>query len=332
MVYLYKKPIGNRSYYYLRASEKKKGKLITKDIAYLGNSLEEVKNSLDKLPEHAEKIRKAYKTIQNFLESNHYLEKAKSLKIKKDDLLQEKLFEIEACKLHYQTKFFHYPELTKKEILKNFIIEFAFNTTSIEGNTINLKETKNLLEEGLTPKNKELREIFDLQNTEKVLIKLSEEKPTLSHETILEVHKMLMEKIDQRTRYRTMDVRVIKANFKATPAPYVKTDMGLLLEWYKTNEKKLHPLVLALAFHHKFEKIHPFFDGNGRAGRMLLNLILLNNNYPPIIIRKKTRTEYLNALRKADHSPLFTFQKEAYTPLTHFATTEYTTSYWNTFL
>src|SRR3989344_4782550 len=121
MVYLYKKPIGNKDYYYLRASEKKGKKLVTKDIAYLGSSIEEVKLNLDKLSKYKEQIRKSYKVINSFLESNNFLEKAKELKLKKDDLLKGRTEEVEACKLHYLSVFGKTDELTKKEILKNYV-------------------------------------------------------------------------------------------------------------------------------------------------------------------------------------------------------------------
>ena len=332
MVYIYKKIIGKKPYYYLRASEKKGSRLITKDIAYLGNSIEDAKKALDKLPQYKEKIRKAYKTLNKFFESNHYLEKADALKLKKDDFLAEKQAEIEACKLHYNSVFQKSDELTKKEILKNFVIEFAFNTTSIEGNTITLQEARNLLEEGMTPKNKTLREIHDLQNTEKVFFNLLETNEALSHELIIKIHSGLMENIDARKGYRTTDVRVIKSNFKATPAPYVKTDMNLLLKWYNQNKSNFHPLVLAVIFHHKFEKIHPFMDGNGRTGRMIMNYILIQNCYPPIVIHKKTRAEFLEALREADKSDLTKALKEDYFSLAQFVVNEMIDSYWSIFL
>ncbi len=169
MVYIYKKTISGKPYYYLRASKRKGKKIIAKDIAYLGNSIQDVKKSLEKGKFKAE-IRKAYKTINNFVESNHWLEKAKESKLKKDIFLVEKLEEVEACKLHYSQIFKKLNEKTREEIFKNFVIEFAFNTTSIEGNTINLEQARNLLEEGITPENKTLREIYDLQNTERVFL------------------------------------------------------------------------------------------------------------------------------------------------------------------
>jgi Fic family protein len=332
MVYIYKKQIGAKQYYYLRGSERKGSKIIVKDIAYLGSSLNEAKQALQHLPKYEQQIRKAYKTIHQFLESNHYLEKIKEVKLKKDGFLQENLSAVEACKLHYQSAFKKQPEQTKQEILRNFCIEFAFNTTSIEGNTIKLHEVRNLLQEGITPKNKSLREIYDVQNTEKAFLRLLKKKEELNHDFIINLHKSLMEHIDPRVGYRTTDVHVIKANFEATPAPYVKTDMGLLLEWYKKNKEKFHPVVLATMFHHKFEKIHPFMDGNGRVGRMLCNDILLKSDYPPVIILKKERTQYLEALREADEIDLFKIGEREYQPLVHIVADHLIKSYWNIFL
>ena len=331
MVYVYKKKVGDKIYYYLRASKRKGNKVMARDIAYLGSSIEEVKRALEKLPKYSEQIRKAYKTISNFLESNRFMERVKVLKLKQDPFLRDKLIGIEACKLHYDGVFKKSPVLTQKDLIKNFIIEFAFNTTSIEGNTIKLEEARELLEENLTPKNKTLREIYDLQNTERVIFKLLESKEELSHEQIIEVHKGLMQDIDARIGYRTRDVRVIRSNFEATPAPYVKTDMDILLKWYRENKSKLHPFVLASIFHHKFEKIHPFFDGNGRTGRMILNYILMLNNYPLIIVHTKRRAKYLHALKAADKTGLREISKD-YGLLTDFLADELTDGYWGIFL
>ena len=332
MVYIYKKKVGNKSYYYLRASERKGSKVVAKDIAYLGNNLEEVKRAIEKIPKYKTEIRKAYKTINNFLESNRYVEKIKKSKLKADSYLGGTLIQIEACKYHYNKDFEKQDELTREEIWKNFIIEFAFNTTSIEGNTINLAEARDLLENEKTPKNKTLREVYDLQNTEAVFNEIINSKEELNNDFIINMHKGLVKNIDKRIGYRNQDIRVIKSNFKATPAPYVRTDMKLLIEWYKKNKVKLHPLVLAICFHHKFEKIHPFMDGNGRTGRMLLNYILLKNQYPPLIIKNKNRDKYLENMRKADNSDFSKTDVKDYYDLVQFASSEMTSSYWNIFL
>ncbi len=332
MVYIYKKIIGRKPYYYLRVSEKKGKKLVTKDLAYLGNSIEQAKKEISNLSKYRKEIRKSYKKIHQFLESNHFLEKTKKLKFKKDNFLGERKKEIEACKIHFNSEFKKLDDLTKKETYKQFVIEFAFNTASIEGNTITLNEAKNLLEEGKTPKNKTLREIYDLQNHEKVFFELLETKKEINHELIIKIHDKLLENIDAREGYKTREVRIVKATFKSTPGIYVKTDMDLLLEWYNKNKNKLHPLVLASIFHHKFEKIHPFFDGNGRTGRMLLNYILMNSSYPPLIIHNKTRSQYLSALKEADKSGLHESKKEDYFKIIQYIADEMISFYWDFFL
>lgn len=333
MVYIYKKIIGGKDYYYLRASERKGKRVLVKDIAYLGNSISEVKKNIDTLSKYKDKIRKAYKTINLYIESNHFLEKVKKLKIKQDSFLKEKTNEIEACKMHYSEVFSKISELTKKEIFQDYIIDFAYNTASIEGNTISLEEARNLLNEGIAPKDKTLREIYDLQNTEKVFNELLEKNTKeLNHGFIVDIHDKLLEKIDERKGYRTTDIRVVHSNFDASPGKYVKTDMDLLLKWFNENKNKLHPLVLAIIFQHKFEKVHPFSDGNGRTGRMIMNYILLSNNFPPIIIHKKTRKEYLEAMREADESDLWKIDAIKYSELIDYAASQFVETYWGIFL
>lgn len=244
MVYIYKKTIGLKNYYYLRASVREKGKQFVKDLAYLGNSLEEVQKALDKLPQYEKEIRKTYRTLKNFIESNRYLEKVKALKLKHDFYLGEKLNDVEACKLHYNTVFQKENELTRQEVYKQFVIEFAFNTNSIEGNTITLKQAHDLLVEGITPKEKTLREIYELQNTEPVFNELFVKKEDISHEIIIDIHKNLLKNIDLRVGYRMRDIHVVRAHFTSSLGQYVSTDMKLLLQWYHAHKKELHPLVL----------------------------------------------------------------------------------------
>src|SRR3989338_3019823 len=197
MAYIYRKAVGSKEYYYLRASARKGTRIIAKDIAYLGSTLDEVRASLHKIPQST--LRKAHKTIQLFLESNTYLEKAKELKLKTTPFLDKTLLEeVEACKLHWQHASKQRDRRTQQDFIKKFAIDFTFNTTSIEGNTITLKQAQLLLSEDLTPKNKTLREIHDVQNTERVFLQLLEQVPELSHETIIQIHGELMRTVDQR--------------------------------------------------------------------------------------------------------------------------------------
>ena len=292
---------------------------------------DEAQRASAKLP--AKIVRTAYRNITKFLESNTFLAQARMLKLKQTAYLDRELFEgIEACRLHWQKNFRNKDFLTREEQIKNFAIEFAFNTTSIEGNTITFEEAAKLLAEQITPKNRTLREVYDIQNTERVFLSLTKKTVEINQESIIALHSELMKEIDVRIGYRTGNVRVMHSHFEATPAPYVKTDIDLLLKWYAKHKSLLHPFILASIFHHKFEKIHPFFDGNGRTGRMLMNAILLNAAHPPFIVRKKNRPMYLEVLSKADKADLTETPASVYKPLTNFLAREYTMTYWNSFL
>jgi Fic family protein len=330
MAYVYEKKIGDKSYYYLRETVRKDGKSIPKDIAYLGTTPKEAKKKLSEIK--PEKIRKSYKRIIRHLDSNYYLDEVKKQKLKQDDYLGEVLVEVEATNLHYKKEVLTQDPLTLKEIFMNFIVEFAYNTTSLEGNTITLNETYDLFFERRTPKDRDPRELYDVENTRDVFFSLLDKKGDLSHELIESVHKGLMERIDNRTGYRTQDVRVFKASFKPTPAPFVRADMENLLKWYNSVKDELHPLVLASIFHHKFEKIHPFMDGNGRTGRILLNYILMQRMYPPLIITRSSRRKYLNRLDKANKAGPMSQDKVYYQPLVRFISNELLKKYWDIFL
>ena len=329
MAYLYKKVIGGKPYYYLRVSVRNKERVIAKDVAYLGSSLDDVEQALKKRPE--KEVRKAYKTLKRFLTQNTYLERVK--KPKADPYLPSVLLaQVEAAHTHFDEVVLKLDTRTQEEFFRHFLIEFAFNTTSIEGNTITLKETHKLLEEELLPKDKTLREVYDLQNTEKVFFALRERPPEITQTTIIDIHDRLMDRIDERKGLRSHDVRVFRSTFETTPVAYLQTDLKLLFTWFEKHKGTLHPLALGSIFHHKLERIHPFADGNGRTGRMLLNLILLKHGYPPLIVPKRRRKEYLAALKNADSAELPKSGTAEYAPLITFIAQELVTSYWENFL
>lgn len=331
MAYLYKKVIGGKPYYYLRISKRVDGKLAVKDVAYLGNDLSKIQPKLDNLPDKYKKeIRKGHKAIKKFMDLNYYLGKVG--KLKDDTYLSKELQRnVEGARMHFVREFGKLDYQTKMDVYDDFLLGFAYNTTSIEGNTITLKEAQKLLQENLTPKDRAPREVFDLQNTKKAFFYLLEEKPEFNQDLIVKIHDMLLENIDVRKGYRTHNIRVFKSRFKASPVQYIKTDMNLLLRWYNQYNKSLHPLVLASLFHHKFENVHPFSDGNGRTGRIVVNCILLINEYPPLIIQKKNRSEYLRALSEADQASLEEINPTYYKKIVEYAAAELVKSYWEHF-
>jgi Fic family protein len=335
MAYIHVKRIGDKKYYTLRISVRKEGEVITKDLCNLGNDLSKIKiEELEK--KYHKEIRKSYSTIKKFLDSNYYFEKAGKKKLRKDSYFNRKqMVGTEAILLHYNSKFLGLHELTQNEFMEGFIINFAVNSTSIEGNTITLKEAERLFREDIIPKDKTLREVHDLTNTKETIESLNRKKPRISLEMIEAVHDKLLENIDKRRGYRNHDIRILGQPFKPSPARYVKQDMRLLLKWYEENKKKIHPLALISFFHHKFENIHPFSDGNGRTGRVLMNYILSTLNYPPFLISMRFRKEYLDSMSRADNSlkkGLNRIDLEHYRQLLDFLHSQFRISYWDNFL
>jgi Fic family protein len=335
MAYIHTKTINDKKYYTLRISTRKNNKVITKDLCNLGNDLSKIKiEDLEK--KYKKEIRNSYSKIKKFLELGYYIKKAEKLKLKKDNYLDKKqLVEINAILIHFKKHFSKLDKLTKKELLNNFYLNFAVNSTSLEGNTIGLKEAGRLLQEGILPKNKDLREVYDLTNTKKTIELLEDEKSNLGLNLISKVHDLLLENIDSRKGYRNHEIKIFGQPFKPSPARYVQTDLKLLLDWFEKNKKKIPPLVLAIMFHHKFEKIHPFSDGNGRTGRVIMNYILSSFNYPPLIISRRFREEYLDSINSADSSlkkSLLATDFKGYKKLISFIHSQFVFSYWDMFL
>ena len=335
MVYIHVKRIGNQKYYTLRISVRKGNKIITKDLCNLGNDISKI--NIDNLEKkYKDEIRKSYRTIKQFLDKNTYLEKVKKLKLKQNTYLDKKqLLNINAILLHYKSKFLKLNKLTQKEIFESFLINFAVNSTSIEGNTITLKQAHDLFKEDIIPKNKTLREVYDLTNTKKVIEFLKEKKPKINEDLIVKIHDLLLDNIDKRKGFRNHNIRIFGQPFKPTPARYIKTDIKLLLKWYNENKNKLHPLVLSILFHHKFENIHPFSDGNGRTGRVVMNHILCLLNYPPLVISRRFRKQYIDSMNIADNATkksLINSSSKNYKKLIDFIYSEFKISYWDIFL
>lgn len=335
MVFIHVKTVGSKKYYTLRLSVRNGDKVIVKDLCSLGSDLSKIKiGDLEK--KYSKEIRRSYKTIKRFLDKNIYLEKVRKKRIKDSPFYsRDQILEIEAVKHHYDSKFKKIDRLTQKEIYELFIINFAVNSTAIEGNTITLKEAINIFQEDIMPKDRTLREVYDLTNTKKVINFLNEKKPNMNLNLMIKVHDMLLDHIDKRVGLRNHDIHIFGQPFKPTPARYVRSDLKILMDWYKKEEKKMHPLAVAVLFHHKFENIHPFSDGNGRTGRVLMNYILTMKGYPPLVVPRRLRKEYLTSMNQADNSikkSLISADLEDYKSLLDFMQSQLKASYWDIFL
>lgn len=197
------------------------------------------------------------------------------------------------------------PYSALQKIKENLFIEWTYNSNSIEGNTLTLQETKIVLQDGMTVRGKSLREHFETTNHYEAieyLENLVNPSYVLTEIDLLDVHHIVLSKIEKEFsgRYRNGSVRIVGANFTPPNALKVNQLMEELVVWVNTNPLNLNLIALVTIFHHRFVHIHPFFDGNGRTIRLIMNLLLMKAGFPPAIILKNDRKKYYEALNQAN--------------------------------
>lgn len=198
------------------------------------------------------------------------------------------------------------PNVALAKIKEAIAIEWTYNSNSIEGNTLSLRETQLVLQEGITIKGKSLREHFEAKNHETAihyLYSLVKENYQLYSKDILSLHALVLRSIEDEFagRIRNAGVRISGANFVPPNALKVPQLLDELIEFVNKNPLQLNTIELATVFHHKMVWIHPFFDGNGRTIRLAMNLLLMQKGFPPAIILKNDRKKYYEALNQANN-------------------------------
>lgn len=217
-------------------------------------------------------------------------------------LTREQKIEIEKLKKIYNEKT---KSLSKEEFEKfenAFFTELTYNSNAIEGSSLSLEDTNLIVNEGLVPEGKTLREVHEARNHMQAIKFLRDYKKDIDEAFILRLHGIVLKDISERFsgRYRENKVRIFGSDVSFPDAEKVPQLMGNLIYWYRINKKKIHPFELAIVFSVKFVSIHPFVDGNGRMSRLVMNYLLQRNKYPWINIYNKQRISYLRAVRKAN--------------------------------
>ncbi|MBE7024749.1 MAG: Fic family protein [Ruminococcaceae bacterium] len=190
--------------------------------------------------------------------------------------------------------------LTQGELQRlrdEFLIEYTYNSNAIEGNTLTLQETALVLE-GVTVDKKPLKDHLEAVGHRDAFLfveALVKNKVPFSESIIKQIHTLLlMDRPEDRGVYRRIPVRIMGAYHEPPDPILVPEQMEKLVAEF-SNDKKLHPIERAALFHLKFEGIHPFVDGNGRTGRLILNLMLMQAGYPPINVKYSDRKRYYEA-------------------------------------
>lgn len=197
------------------------------------------------------------------------------------------------------------PNIALHKIRESLSIEWTYNSNSIEGNTMSLRETQMVIQEGITIKGKSLREHFETYNHDKAidyLYSIINDDYNIRSLDILSIHGLVLRSIedDFAGRIRNGGVRITGANFTPPNANKIPDLLDELIDFINTNPLQLNDIELATVFHHKLVWIHPFFDGNGRTVRLAMNLLLMRCGFPPAIILKNDRKKYYEALNQAN--------------------------------
>jgi Fic family protein len=262
-----------------------------------------------------EKVHKIRKLLGSNLSSevlNERIEKAKQLileeinkyKIIKDPLYdkisKEELEFIKRLQTEANLKIVHLSEADWKK----FSEIFSYNTNAIEGSELNLKETKEVIEGGVWPVEKPKQDIAEALGVDEAIKYIRKTKEHISLDLIKKIHYVVFKnskpyagefrKLGQEVVVRTGAGIIVH---EGAPSSRVVSLLKELINWYHKHKKEYPPILLGAVIHNQFENIHPFRDGNGRVGRILLNNILLKNGLPPVNIDLKNQKEYYDTLQ-----------------------------------
>jgi len=187
---------------------------------------------------------------------------------------------------------------------KDEYVRFAQGSASVEGNSLSLLETTQIMDKGIAIEGKpmyEIQEIINLQNVER---KIFSKKQKLTEKLIKKIHKEILYTFEKKHpgKYRTEPIYITGSSHIPPNARDIQKLMNSFMDYYLNNKDKVYPVELTSYLHVFFESVHPFSDGNGRTGRELLNLILMDNGFPRVIINLKNRKRYVHLLETLQNS------------------------------
>lgn len=238
----------------------------------------------------------------------------------KSALSEEEIEKIK--KLQKKINIFH---LSEEQWLQ-FTENFTYNTNAIEGSELDKKEVKEILEENKWPREKSKEDISEAKGVKEAIDYIRKTKEHISVELIKEIHKLVFKNSKSfagLTRPRGTEVVVSNGLgvvvHRGAPSEKIIELLEELIIWYNKHKNKCPAILLAAVVHNQFENIHPFQDGNGRVGRILLNNILIKNKLPPVDITFEKRQEYYKTLQEYENHqnirPTIEFLLEEYKTL-----------------
>ncbi len=216
-------------------------------------------------------------------------------------------------------------------IMQKFRLDWNYHSNNLEGNSLTYGETKALILFGITAQGKPLKDHFEITGHNEAInwiLEIVKDETPLTEKFIRELHTLLLKESSYKEakmpdgkptrrkievgKYKTQPNHVVTVTgetfYFATPEE-TPAKMHELIEWFRKEKEKpdVNPIILAALFHYRFIRIHPFDDGNGRVARILMNFILMQFGYPPVIIKSEDKENYYAVLRLADADELEPF-------------------------
>lgn len=216
-------------------------------------------------------------------------------------------------------------------IMQKFRLDWNYHSNNLEGNSLTYGETKALILFGITAQGKPLKDHFEITGHNEAInwiLEIVKGETVLTESFIRQLHTLLLKESSYKEaktpegkptrrkievgKYKNQPNHVITVTgetfYFATPEE-TPAKMQELVEWFRKEKEKpdVNPIILAALFHYRFIRIHPFDDGNGRVARILMNFILMQFGYPPVIIKTEDKENYYAVLRLADAGELEPF-------------------------
>ncbi len=269
MARIKKKVAGNQTYYYIEHAIREGGRIEKKE-KYIGKAI----------PKNIEEIKAEFLS----------------------EIYKEKWYPaFEKIRRDFSEEREAMPETAREKETEVFSIRFTYDTQRIEGSRLTLRETADLLEKGITPKEKPIRDAKEAETHKSVFYLMLGHRKDLSLQTVLHWHHRLFEstKKDIAGKIRQHQVAISGSRYLPPPPVEVYPLLREFFRWYDRNKNNIHPVELAALVHLKFVVIHPFADGNGRVPRLMMNFVLNRNGFPMLNIPYEKRGGYYNALERS---------------------------------
>ncbi|MFH1702065.1 MAG: Fic family protein [Nitrospirota bacterium] len=278
---------GDKAYYY-----------VTKNFRISDKKWKKIRRYVGEKPPSKEQTKKAVGEIER-----EALKKGLMKPVSKYTFLSDE----EAEKLQDLKEVFNkwYGKLSsveRKKYEEDFVVRFTYNSNAIEGNRLSLRETSMILTENMIPAGATPNDYNEAINSKDCYEFMKEYRKKFNQKFLLKIHELLTKNTNCKIvgSYRDHDVRISGSEWIPPSHEKVKEEMRKVFQWYYSARKKLHPLELGSILHNKIVRIHPFADGNGRTSRVIMNWVLMKNEFPMFYVELRDKIKYYEAVEEGD--------------------------------